>query len=92
MAAGAPTESREYKMKKKKRAKRTGSERGRLLNRARRAVGLTRPALAAKLDVTGAAVSAWESGSRMPSDSLIPKYAAAVNLTPHQLLDILEKP
>ncbi len=54
-------------------------------------VGLTRPALAAKLSVTGAAVSAWESGSRMPNDTLIPKYAAALGLTPDQLLDILEK-
>jgi transcriptional regulator with XRE-family HTH domain len=78
-------------MKKKIRAKKSRSERGRLLNRARRVVGLTRPALAAKLSVTGAAVSAWESGSRMPNDTLIPKYAAALGLTPDQLLDILEK-
>lgn len=66
------------------------SPRAQALRRARRMVGLTQTALADKIGVTPGAVSAWENGARVPSDNLIPVYAAALGLTPGALLDILD--
>lgn len=46
--------------------------------------------VAEEVGVSAPSVSGWESGNRQPSAPMIPKYAAAIGITPTQLLDILE--
>jgi transcriptional regulator with XRE-family HTH domain len=62
------------------------------LTRARRLAGLTMTRLARNLRVTTSAVSAWEAGTRKPSDSMIPDLAEELDVAPATLLDWIDNP
>lgn len=62
------------------------------MRRARRIAGLTQTRLARNLRVTTAAVSAWETGTRKPSDAIIPDLADELNVPPAVLLDWIDRP
>lgn len=53
----------------------------------RRRHGLTQEALAEQLQVTGKAISKWETGKGYPDISLLPKLAKALGVTVDYLLN-----
>lgn len=48
-------------------------------------------AVAGMIGVTDTTVSFWENGFRMPQPRNIPKFAKALDLSPEQLLNLLEE-
>jgi DNA-binding XRE family transcriptional regulator len=78
--------------KKSQKRKPVESERAKSLRRARRICGLTQAQLAEKVGVSRVAVNSWEMGNKYPRDTIIPKLAEALGITPAELVDILDKP
>ena len=59
---------------------------GKIIAELRKKKGLTQKQLAAFLGVTDKAVSRWENGYGLPDVSLLPKIAAAFDVTVDELL------
>lgn len=59
---------------------------GKIIAELRKKKGLTQKQLAAVLGVTDKAVSRWENGYGLPDVSLLPKIAAAFDVTVDELL------
>lgn len=59
--------------------------------RRRQEKGLSQMAVAGMIGVTDTTVSFWENGFRMPQPRNIPKFAKALDLSPEQLLNLLEE-
>ena len=59
---------------------------GKIIAELRKKKGLTQKQLAAVLGVTDKAVSRWENGNGLPDVSLLPKIAAAFDVTVDELL------
>lgn len=63
---------------------------GKVLRRQRKAVGLTQEALGLEAQVERNFVSLLELGQRLPSLGTIFKIAEPLQLTPHQLIQMVE--
>lgn len=61
------------------------------IGRYRRLKGLTQKDLGEAIGASAAAISLWENGVRMPQPYRIPQLAAALGITPEQLLNTLEE-
>jgi len=62
------------------------------LKRKRLAKDLTQAGLAEKLGVTGAAVSAWETGQRIPEPGLYAKLSKVLGITPDEVVSLFSEP
>ena len=59
---------------------------GEKIKRYRNSIKMTQADFADRLDVTGAAVSAYENGTRLPSYDVLVKIANILNVTTDELL------
>lgn len=63
---------------------------GQRIQASRKAAGLTQAALAARFNVTAAAVSQWEVGAAAPSVELIPQLCEELGISPDWLFSVNE--
>jgi len=60
-----------------------------VLRRRRIAMGLNQERLAKKVGVTGAAVSGWENGARVPRAASVPDLSAALQIDVETLANLV---
>lgn len=85
-AIGLALEIAEDERKEKKKGSEEAKTLGRNIRKKRKELGLTQSQLAEKIEASGAAISRYENGCRMPKGNIVQRIAECLGTTSDELL------